>query len=208
MPHAITKISFRIFFLTMALAAALAMPASVAAQDTAPLSTDDLVSLVGEAVVEDAAQADERVRKAREVYDEVMRRGTRQQQSDAAGELERARERSRDAGQKLDEARVEAIARESGRSPSEIRVMRESGMGWGAIANETGVHPSVNAKGKTQGKDKGKIQGKGEDKGKDKGKDKDKGKGKAPGKGGGGGADQPLTDADTGKGKAKGKGSQ
>lgn len=162
----------------MVLTALLCVPALVNAQDTTPLSTEDLVSLVGEAVVEDAAQADERVRKAKEVYDEVRRRGTPEQQRTATRELEQAREQCRYAEQKLDTARVEAIARESGRSPAEIQSMRASGMGWGAIANETGVHPSVNARGNAKSGGKGKGKSADDTLGMGTGKSKAKGKGK------------------------------
>jgi hypothetical protein len=178
MHHPVTKFSIRTFFSTMVLAAALAMPALVNAQDTAPLSTDDLVSLVGEAVVEEAAQADERVRKAKAVYDEVRRRGTPEQQRTANRDLEQAREQCRYAEQKLDTARVEAIARKSGRSPAEIQSMRASGMGWGAIANETGVHPSVNAKGNAKSSGKGKGRSADDTLGTGTGKSKAKGKGR------------------------------
>ncbi|WP_285907189.1 hypothetical protein [Pseudodesulfovibrio pelocollis] len=177
--------------MSLALAVLLATTCPALAQDTTPLTTDDLVSLVGEVVVEEAAQADERVRKAREMYDEVMRRGTRQQQTEAGRELDRARERSGIAARNLDEARVKAIAEKSGRSPAEIRAMRDSGMGWGAIANETGVHPSVNAKGKAKGK----------------GADAAKGRGAGKGRAASGNAVDLPPEA-TGKGKAKGKGSQ
>lgn len=178
MQHLVTKLFIRSVFPAMVLAAALVMPALVNAQDTTPLSPDDLVSLVGRAVVEDAAQADERVRKAKAVYDEVRRRGTPEQQRTANRELTQAREQCRYAEQKLDAARVEAIARKSGRSPAEIQSLRASGMGWGTIANETGVHPSVNARGnaKSSGKGKGKSADDTLDTGM--GKSKAKGKGK------------------------------
>ncbi|MUM76545.1 hypothetical protein GKC30_02730 [Pseudodesulfovibrio sp. F-1] len=161
MHHAAANTSPNTFLLTMALAASLVMPTLVAARDTAPLSRDDLVSLVGEAVVREANRAEERVRRAKERYEQVNRRGTRWQQSEAAVELERARERFGIAAHNLDEAQVRAIAERSGRSPSEIRAMRESGMGWGDIANETGVHPSVNAKGNGADAAKGPEAGKG-----------------------------------------------
>ncbi|ADU63613.1 MAG: hypothetical protein KUA35_16585 [Pseudodesulfovibrio sp.] len=174
----VTKSGLRGILQAMILAAALCMPALVNAQDTAPLSTDDLVSLVGRAVVEDAAQADERVRKAQAVYDEVRRGGTPEQQRTANRDLEQAREQCRYAEQKLDTARVEGIARKSGRSPAEIQSMRASGMGWGAIANETGVHPSVNAKGNAKSSGKGKGKSADDTMGTDTGKSKAKGKGK------------------------------
>lgn len=178
MHHFVTKAILRNVFPAMVLAAALAMPALANAQDTTPLSTDDLVSLVGEAVVEEAAQADERVRKAKEVYDEVRRRGTPEQQRTATRDLEQAREQCRYAEQKLDTARIEAIARKSGRSPAEIQSMRASGMGWGAIANETGVHPSVNARGNAKSGGKGKGKSADDTLGTGTGKSKAKGKGK------------------------------
>jgi len=201
MRHSATTPLVGRFFLSASLAlAALLVTASPAlAQDTTPLSTDDLVSLVGEVVVEEAAQADQRVRKAREIYEEAKRRGTRQQQTEAAGELERATERSRNANAKLDEARVNALAEKSGRSPAEIRAMRESGMGWGAIANQTGVHPSVNA----QGKGKNKASGRGGEKPADEASSRGAGKGRGMPKDA-----EDLPPEATGKGKTKGKGSQ
>lgn len=41
------------------------------------------------------------------------------------------------------QAKVTALAEDSDLSESEIIAMRESGMGWGKIANDLGIHPSV-----------------------------------------------------------------
>lgn len=79
---------------------------------------------------------------------------------DAMGQLEKAKgdvERIRkmggdtteargkvDAAEKgVEDARVKALASESGLSEDQIRTMRTSGKGWGVIAKETGVHPGT-----------------------------------------------------------------
>ena len=79
---------------------------------------------------------------------------------DAIGQLEKARgdmERVRKAGgdvagvrpevesaeKSVEDARVKALAKESGLTEDSIRSMRSSGKGWGVIAKETGVHPGT-----------------------------------------------------------------
>lgn len=48
-----------------------------------------------------------------------------------------------DANQDLENQRVQALARESGKSEAEVQAMRQSGMGWGRMARDLGVHPSA-----------------------------------------------------------------
>lgn len=131
-------------------------PSFAAAQESPILTTDELISIVGEAVVEEASDASEEVRKAKEILDAVKKAGNAEEQEQAQKDLEAAEERYGEASAKLDEARVDSFARESGKSPSEIQAMRDSGMGWGRIAKEVGIHPSASGKGKGKGRSKNK----------------------------------------------------
>jgi len=170
----------------------LLLPGHALAQDATIQTTDEILGLLGKAVVEDATQASDRVRKAREVLNEVLKTGSAEEQQQAAQEMNQARQEYQKAEKALDTARINAIAEKSGRSPEDIQAMRQSGMGWGAIAKETGIHASVNGKGQGKGKNKsstdddGDTLGNGADKDSDntkgngnkKSKDKGKGKGK------------------------------
>nr|WP_321258027.1 hypothetical protein [uncultured Pseudodesulfovibrio sp.] len=142
----------------------LVMPiGTVLAQGEPIFTQDELIGLVGEAVVQETTEASEDVRKAKEILDAMRKEGTVEEQQQAQEDVENAEERFTESQAKLDEARIDAFARESGKSPSEIQAMRDSGMGWGRIAKETGVHASVSGKGK--GKSKNKSKGKGKNKG-------------------------------------------
>lgn len=100
----------------------------------------DADSIIG--AVDDAMrQAD----RARDAYDRVRSSGDR----DAISRYERD---WRDAEYKLEDARIENLSRESGMSPSRIRDMRESGMGWGQVAKEAGAHPGSLGVGHSKGK--------------------------------------------------------
>ena len=129
------------------------------AQETAS-ATDELISLVGQAVVEEATQASDDVKKAKEVLDVVLGTGTPAEQKQAQKEVEEAEEKYAVAEKKLDTARVDAIAQQCGKSSAQIQAMRNSGMGWGKIAKDCGIHPSVNSKGKGKDKNKNKNKGK------------------------------------------------
>lgn len=129
------------------------------AQETAS-ATDELISLVGQAVVEEATQASDDVKKAKEVLDVVLGTGTPAEQKQAQKEMEEAEEKYATAEKKLDTARVDAIAQQCGKSSVQIQAMRNSGMGWGKIAKDCGIHPSVNSKGKGKDKNKNKNKGK------------------------------------------------
>lgn len=96
----------------------------------------------------------------------------------------------------LNRTKVEALAANSNLSAAEIESMRASGMGWGRIAKEAGVHPSVLGTG--SGKSKGKAKGKGKSKGKD--WDMDEDADDADDEGGKGNGNK-----NKGKGKGKGK---
>jgi hypothetical protein len=129
----------------------LLLPGHALAQEATIQTTDEILGLLGKAVVEDATQASDRVRRAREVLNEVLKTGTAEEQQQAAQEMNQARQEYQKAEKNLDTARINAIAEKSGRSPEDIQAMRQSGMGWGAIAKETGIHASVNGKGQGQG---------------------------------------------------------
>lgn len=118
------------------------------AQDT-PLSTVD-------SILERVDRTADQVERARRALEEARRIGNGDIIEERRREYQRSREQYRDAQQSLDEAKVDALARESGHSRAEIRSMRNSGMGWGRIAREVGAHPSVLGKGQgSAGKGKG-----------------------------------------------------
>lgn len=105
-----------------------------------PAHAADAESIIG--AVDDAMrQAD----RARDAYDRVLSSGDR----DAIFRHERD---WRDAEYKLEDSRIENLSRESGMSPSRIRAMRESGMGWGQVAKEAGAHPGSLGVGHSKGK--------------------------------------------------------
>lgn len=145
----------------------LLLPSFAYAQDPRT-AQDELISLVGEAIVQETTQASEEVRKAKEVLDVILRNGTQAEQEQARDRVEEAETRYRRSQEKLDTARLDAFARECGTSRAQIQSMRDSGMGWGRIAKECGIHPSV------AGKGKGKAKGKNKNKNKNKGKGKNK----------------------------------
>ncbi|AMK11228.1 hypothetical protein [Pseudodesulfovibrio indicus] len=163
-----TKIAYAL--MTLALVLAFSLPAF--AQEADPMTQDELISLVGEAVVEEAANSSDELRKAKDILDAVRNRkgATEQEQTAAEMDYQQARDRYNKASNNLDNARVDALALECGKTSDEIRAMRNSGMGWGRIAKECGVHPSANGKGQGKNKDKGM----GKDKSKDKGNKKPK----------------------------------
>lgn len=132
------------------------------------------------------------------LIDEVQRARTVLRDVTDTGDQSRirsARERLQMRENQLDQARINALAREAGVSSARVSAMRSSGMGWGRIAKELGVHPSVlgMGKGKGRGTRKGYVEddpyaldGAYEDGGKKpwkKYKGKGKGKGKGRGKG-------------------------
>ncbi|MEZ7198311.1 hypothetical protein [Pseudodesulfovibrio karagichevae] len=152
--------------------ALLLLSASPALAQGEDLTQDELVSLVGEAVVEEAAKSSEEVAKAKEILDAVRNRKDAAQKDVAAAQMEyeQAQDRYRRAESNLDNAKVDQLARQCGKTSDQIRAMRDSGMGWGRIAKECGGH----GVGKAKGKDKGKDKNKGMDDDMTKGKDKSK----------------------------------
>ena len=141
------------------LAALLLLPVPVLAQEDNPLTAQELlIDMVGQAIVEETTQRSEEVRKAKEVLDAVMKAGTTEEQKKAEEDLDQAQDRYARAQKNLDTARLDAFAEKCGKTPAQIQAMRESGMGWGRIAKECGVHPSTagKAKGKSKNKNKGK----------------------------------------------------
>lgn len=134
--------------------ALLLTAASAALAQGEDLTRDELVSLVGEAVVQEAAKSSEEVAKAKEILDAVRngKNASREDVAAAQKEYERTRERYRRAESDLDNAKVDQLARRCGKTGDQIRAMRGSGMGWGRIAKECGGHGVGKAKGKGQGK--------------------------------------------------------
>lgn len=148
------------------LAIALALPLGANAQDDPRTAQDQLIDLVGKAIVEETTQRSEEVRKAKEILDVILQdqTATQQEKEDAEKRLEDAEDDYAKAQKKLDTARVDAFAEQCGKSSAEIQAMRDSGMGWGKIAKECGIHPSAAGKGKGKGKNKNKNKGKGKKK--------------------------------------------
>lgn len=144
---------------------------------------------VADAIIERVDRTAQELERARQALEKAKNIGDEVLVEERTKEYREKREDYRKAEQTLDDAKVQALADASGRSPAEIRAMRESGMGWGRIAKEVGVSPSVLGKG--AGKNKSKPDDAyGGDDGDDeespgKGKNKDKGnrdKGKGKGK--------------------------
>jgi hypothetical protein len=123
------------------------------------LSREELISLVGEAIVEEASRSSEEVAKAKEILDAVRNRknASEKEVAEAQMEYEQARDRYNRAQSNLDDAKVDRLALQCGKTSDQIRAMRDSGMGWGRIAKECGGH----GVGKAKGKDKAKRKGKG-----------------------------------------------
>lgn len=145
---------------------ALALPSTAPAQDSPATAQQELINLVGEAIVEETTQRSEEVRKAREVLDVILNKkdATQEEKEQAEQELEEAEESYAKAQKELNQARLDAFAEQCGTSAAQIQAMRDSGMGWGSIAKECGIHPSAAGKGKGKGKIKNKGKGKGKNK--------------------------------------------
>ena len=149
------------------LTATLALPFNTAsAQEPSASASDELMSLIGKAIIEETTQANEDLKKAKEILDVVLKEGTTAEQQQAEKDVEEAAVKYEDAEKKLDTARTDAFAVQCGKSSAEIQAMRNSGMGWGKIAKECGIHASAAGKGK--GKDKNKDKHKNKGKGKKK----------------------------------------
>jgi hypothetical protein len=142
--------------------ALLVLAASPALAQGEDLTRDELVSLVGEAIVEEAADSSAEVAKAKEILDAVRTRKNAPEKDVAEAQLgyEQARGRYDKAQSNLDNARVDELALRCGKTSDQIRAMRDSGMGWGRIAKECGMHGVGKAKGKGKGKDKSMGKGK------------------------------------------------
>lgn len=121
--------------LLLALLAAAFVPGMVRTAHAA--DADTVIGAVDDAM----RQAD----RARDAYDRVRSSGDR----DSMARYERE---WRDSEYKLEDTRIENLSRESGMSPSRIRSMRESGMGWGQVAKEAGAHPGSLGVGHSKGK--------------------------------------------------------
>ncbi len=154
--------------LVIILALSLLIPASAIAQNDPLTAQDQLIDLVGKAIVEETTQRSEEVRKAKDILDVILKEGTAttEEKQEAEKSVEEAEEKYAESQKKLDTARVDAFAEQCGKSSAQIQAMRDSGMGWGKIAKECGVHPSASGKGK--GKEKKEKKNKNKGKGKKK----------------------------------------
>ena len=139
------------YLLAGALLLSAASPSLAQGED---LTQDELVSLVGQAVVEEAAQSSEEVAKAKEILDAVRNRKNAPEKdvAEAQMEYEQAQDRYNRAQSNLDNAKVDQLAQQCGKTSDQIRAMRDSGMGWGRIAKECGGHGVGKGKGKNKNK--------------------------------------------------------
>jgi len=142
-------------FLTAALLITAATPTPAQGED---LTWNELAILVGESVVQEVSDSEEEVASAQKVLDALRNRksASREELTRAELDLQQARERYDKANSNLDNARVDKLAFECGKTSDQIRAMRNSGMGWGRIAKECGAHPSAAGKAKGKSKNKGK----------------------------------------------------
>ncbi len=101
--------------------------------------------------LERVLQAANDVQRAKEAYESAADPGERERYRRHYEDL---RERHEGSKANLDRARIYAIADEADVSPRRVRRMRADGMGWGKIAKELGIHPSVVGKGHGEGKAK------------------------------------------------------
>lgn len=135
-----------------------------------------------DAVLDEVSKAMERYRRAKEAY-EAVKRGEvppeiLERTKKVAGEVspeELEQEAAREVQESqaaYDTTKVKALAQASGRSESEVQAMRDSGMGWGVMAKELGVHPSALGRGNADKGAGAKGKGKAKSKGKGKGKKK------------------------------------
>jgi len=151
------------YFIAITAFVLLLLPQMSFAQETTS-ATDELIGLVSKAVVEEVIEADEELRAAKEILDILITDGTEADQEQAKEDVEKAEEKYEAAEKKLDTARTDAFAEQCGKSSAQIQAMRDSGMGWGKIAKECGIHPSAAGKGKGKSKDKNKNKSKGKKK--------------------------------------------
>ncbi|WP_207263970.1 hypothetical protein [Desulfovibrio sp. Huiquan2017] len=140
--------TFAQYLLAGALLILAASPALAQGDD---LTRDELVSLVGEAVVQEASDSSEEVARAKRILDAVRGKKNAPQQEVSAAQMdyEQARDRDRRAQKNLDNAKIDELALRCNKTSDQIRAMRDSGMGWGRIAKECGQH------GVGKGKNKG-----------------------------------------------------
>ncbi|WP_319584365.1 hypothetical protein [uncultured Pseudodesulfovibrio sp.] len=141
------------YLLAGALLLFAASPALAQGED---LTQDELVSLVGQAVVEEAAASSKEVAKAKEILDAVRNRKNAPEKDVAEAQMEydQARDRYSKAQSNLDNVKVDKLALQCGKTSDQIRAMRDSGMGWGRIAKECGGHGIGKGKDKAKGKNK------------------------------------------------------
>lgn len=117
-------------FITLTFVALFLIPALAQAQEQDPRTAqDELISLVGDALVQEANDASEEVRKAKEVLDKVRKKGTTEEKEEAAKQYDEAEKNYSDVQKKIETARVDAFAEQCGKSPADIQAMRDSGMG-------------------------------------------------------------------------------
>ncbi|MFV0350388.1 MAG: hypothetical protein ACK5JO_17600 [Halodesulfovibrio sp.] len=167
-------IRLSVLVLSVAMLLGLTVPA-FAAED--PL-------VIADSVFDKVDEAMGRAERARDVYDRVKNVGKPAEVRKAEEDLKNAEDNLRNANAKLDYAREKAIADAAGVSPEKVRQMRASGMGWGNIAKDLGLHPSIVSKGAKKSKHmKGKKSTYDEDDDSSgKGKSKSKGKSDKSGK--------------------------
>ena len=100
----------------------------------------------------DVATAESSLAQAQQTLDSALAANTANPTETTAAQVAQAEADLAAAQQALDTA-TGALATASGVSQADIDGMRASGMGWGEIAHELGVHPSVLGLGKTKAKE-------------------------------------------------------
>ena len=94
--------------------------------------------------LERAIELSDRTERARQAYHDAHDDQDRERRR---REYEDSERRYQDAKKNLDRERIRTIADAADVRPRKVRRMRENGMGWGKIAKELDVHPSVLGKG-------------------------------------------------------------
>jgi hypothetical protein len=114
-------------------------PLLSATQEQKSINLADAVAKAAEEAAEAAADAQAAYDAALEAYENPPDDAT----DEELAALEAAKDKAREELEAANDAAAEAAARAADTTPETVALMREDGMGWGEIAHELGVHPSV-----------------------------------------------------------------
>ncbi|MGE4297814.1 MAG: hypothetical protein AB7E47_07280 [Desulfovibrionaceae bacterium] len=123
----------------------LGLPVRAMADDAAPLIAEQLFDKVDRV----AAELD----TAAKAYEKIKQVGDAEAIKQAEATMQAAETELDKAEADLNTARVAALAKAAGVPESQVVAMRQSGMGWGVIAKELGVHPGLVAHTKNRAMD-------------------------------------------------------